>query len=120
MAAPHYLRFARALALVSTAACSETHAPGDDAGPSPVDAYVALDAPATVHDSGPTFVDVGLPLEDAGGDAGTEVADGGLQCGDCACREFPVDGASLPNCYDVGLDVCCLAVGPLSPPDLPA
>lgn len=96
--APHYLRFARALALVSgiaapMAGCAMQHGSDGDAGP------VRSDAPA----------------------ADTALADAPVDvCSVCLC----VFGGDLPappeSCEAMGHTECCVTVGPLAPPDLPA
>jgi hypothetical protein len=116
MQTPHYLRVARALALVSglagAAGCYASHETGDTSLP---DASLA-DAgrrDAGRRDAGP---------RDAGPrDAGPR--DGGDPCTTCGCYSvFGNDGGpgGPPECFEVGLDFCCPVVGPLSPPDLPA
>lgn len=88
----HYLRFARALALVSlttTPGCYLAHERPTDGGPQP-DAFVA--------DAGPP--DTGDP------------------CRTCECD---YSGNPNPNsCETRGLWQCCAVIGPLLPPDLPA
>jgi hypothetical protein len=90
--APHYLRFAQALALVSgiaAPACSSHHVlePSSDASTS--------DAP---------------PLADAGTDP----------CATCECV-FGGDMPDPPeSCAARGALWCCGVIGPLAPPELPA
>jgi hypothetical protein len=92
---PHYVRFARALALA-----------GSLAGAS---GCYQSNGPEAEPDAGPPVADA-MPGEDAG-----------LTCADCACA-FP--GGDLSDagrtCDSIGLWGCCVAVGPLAPPDLPA
>lgn len=86
---PHYLRFARSLALVGAigvAAC------GDD------DKQGATD---TVADTSPDTVE----------DTVADTADTAVDCDACECGA----GAS-----QACIDSCCIAVGPLYPPDMPA
>lgn len=133
--APHYVRVARALALLSglagLPACSgrtEPTAPGD----SGVDADVTADAggdndAGQVADAG-SDVDAG-PIADAGGgtdagpvaDAGAADDAGGDRCTTCGCAITSPDGDAGPaSCEALGYFECCPAVGPLFPPDLPA
>lgn len=138
MPAPRYLRFARALALCSSLAVvpgcpggsEATDAGGDDApgtdAPSSIDAPALADAPvladAPALADAPSTTDApsmsDAALADAGGeDANVAMEDGG----DCtACECFLATDAGLPSCEAVGLISCCVAVGPLAPPDLPA
>lgn len=107
MNAPHYLRFARALALVSgtLAGCAEAHAPESDAATPPLDAPIAVDAP----------IGIDAPMVDAGFDAA------GLGCGDCVCYFAGDAGPGALDCVAIGLEAtCCYDIGPLPPPDLPA
>ncbi len=97
---PHYLRFARALALVSTvgsaAGCHAVHErPGDAPDAAVADARQGPDA---------VVVDAGPP-------------DTGDRCDQCDCY---TSNGPLPNCSTVGYWECCAVVGPLAPPDLPA
>ncbi len=94
---PHFLRFARALALVSgtlapiASGCAMQHQ-SDDTGTTP-DTSVA----------------------DAGTDA--PYVD---PCASCDCV-FGGDTPPPPNsCEAMGTPECCYAVGPLAPPELPA
>lgn len=114
---PHYLRFARALALVgsiggATAGCGMATTPSaTDGGGN------GNDGGATQPDTGTTVADTGTPLDDAAiADAGP-ASDAYLFCDltMCSCG-FTADDAGLPPC-DIG---CCAAVGPLAPPNLPA
>jgi hypothetical protein len=86
----HYLRFARALALVSLATapgCYLAHERPTDAGPQP-DAFVA--------DTGPVNT-----------------------CSTCMCAgNGPMPPPD--SCEGRGLWQCCATLGPLAPPDLPA
>lgn len=110
---PHFLRFARALALVSGMAapmasgCAMQHET-DDTGSSP--------------DTG-SLSDTGS-VSDTGGASDTSVADAGSDapepCSVCECV-FGGDGPPPPNsCEALGTPECCFAVGPLAPPELPA
>lgn len=106
MQAPHYLRFARALALVSgvasACACSQSHG-GDDASVAPVDAPAIPDAPPVAVDAPLVFVDAGNV------------------CDICRCYLFEPDaGDGAPDCTAIGAWDCCPIEGPLPPPDLPA
>ncbi len=105
---PRYLRFARALALVSGIAapmggCAISH-DVDDTGPD--------------RDTGPQ-VDAAPIADVLVSDAGTD-APYVDPCLSCEC----VFGGDLPppptSCEAQGHPECCYAVGPLSPPDLPA
>ncbi len=131
--APHYVRVARALALLTglagLPACSDRADPmlPGDLG---VDANVVADAGG---DGGPTIdaggdTDAG-PLADAGGDvdagptadAGVENDAGGNRCATCVCSAMvPGVDAGTASCESLGYVECCPAVGPLFPPDLPA
>lgn len=108
MTEPHYVRFARALALASTlggvAGCgTSTTLPENDAA-------TGADA-ATVDDA--------ATLADAGSDAGSDV-DAFFDCATCTCG-LTADDAGLPFCPSEQIVTCnCAAVGPLSPPNLPA
>lgn len=134
MTTPRYLRFARALALCSSLAalpaCPSTTS-GTDAGDEPdvpstgtdapvTDAPIATDTPegtdAPIATDGGTDEDAS-ELADAG-----EVQDAGDACSTCVCFGPGGDDADAgrPGCETVGLDSCCFAVGPLSPPELPA
>lgn len=88
--APHYLRFAAALAMVSgLSGCALDHTRETDAGPPP--------------DTG--------PLADAGHDAPDT-------CDTCVCV-YGGDTPPPPNsCEALGLSACCYILGPLPPPDL--
>lgn len=104
---PHFLRFARALALVSGIAaplasgCAMQHET-DDTGSTP-DASVA---DTSVADTS---------VADAGNDA--PYVD---PCASCDCV-FGGDEPPPPNsCEAMGTPECCYAVGPLAPPELAA
>ncbi|MFO0684693.1 MAG: hypothetical protein U0234_21735 [Sandaracinus sp.] len=99
---PHYLRFARALALVSTVAstggavagCHAAHErPGDAPDAARPDARVDAFA-----------IDTGPP-------------DTGDRCLQCEC--YTMTG-TLPSCQTLGYVECCAVIGPLAPPNLPA
>lgn len=95
---PHYLRFARALALVSTvggatAGCYAVHErPGDAPDAAGSD---AARADAAMPDTGPP--------------------DTGDRCDQCSCY----GSSPLPDCYTLDYYECCAVIGPLAPPDLP-
>ena len=148
---PHYLRVARALALVgglsATGGCTEATSLGDagstDGGPRPSDASAALDAAS--DDAGEATVDASVMTPTDGGDVdggdvdggglldagdvdgGTALADAGdtdagaapFDCATCDCFGAPDVDAGVPSCFpDHGM--CCIAIGPLPPPDLAA
>lgn len=97
MTEPHYVRFARALALVTAFGApgcgTATTLPEGDSG-APNDA-------ATIADSG--------------ADAGAS-----FDCTTCTCG-LTADDAGVPFCTGDAVITCgCAAVGPLAPPDLPA
>lgn len=110
---PRYLRFARALALVSGIAapmsgCSLAHQVDD----------VGTRDGGHDRDAGPQNDAAPLPdvfVSDAGSDA--PYVD---PCLSCEC----VFGGDLPppptSCEALGTPECCYAVGPLNPPELPA
>ncbi len=126
---PHYLRVARALALITGLAgvavgCAGDHsATGTDgsvADASDVDSSMGGDSGAGDGggtDAGPAG-DAGN--DDAGATDGGAIADGGVDCDACVCF-FNVDvDAGLPMCEgDAVLECGCAVIGPLSPPDLP-
>lgn len=93
---PHYLRLARAIALLSgavvsgasAAGCYQSHERTDRLDAGPTDAW----SPDTLTDA--------------------ERCPTPLPC------ECPTLG-SLGTCGSTSFDVCCPIVGPLSPPDLP-
>ncbi len=101
MTEPHYVRFARAMALVGTLAapgCGTATTPEGDTG-------------ATTNDSG---TDAAAPIADAGD------VDAFFDCTSCTCGLLAED-AGLPYCPSERIVQCgCAAVGPLAPPDLPA
>jgi hypothetical protein len=101
---PHYLRFVRTLALVSSiggAGCGMATTP-DDVGSTGQDAATAAD----------TGADAVVVLVDA------DTPDTAFSCASCQCSFGGVD-AGLPAC-EPDHTVCCVAVGPLAPPDLAA
>lgn len=110
MTEPHYVRFARALALASTlggvAGCgASTTLPESDAA--------AGNDAASVSDA--------ATLDDAAivADAGSDV-DAFFDCTTCTCG-LTADDAGVPFCSGQATLTCgCAAVGPLAPPDLPA
>lgn len=96
MSAPHYLRFAKALALVSgVSACSSTTVVGVD-GATPL-----TDAGPGAQDTGTTVVDTGTAVVDVG--VIIIVEDAGIDCRAVLCAPPPV-GCSLdqttPECCD--------------------
>jgi hypothetical protein len=92
MTEPHYLRFARTLALASGIAgaasgCGMSTTPGNDTG---------------------------TGVADAGG------VDAFFDCASCTCGLTATD-AGVPFCSGDAVITCgCAAVGPLAPPDLAA
>lgn len=109
---PHYVRFARSLALLGglgttalgAVGCYGTSEPPDDAATQ--DAYSAVDAPVATNDAAVPTVDADL-------------------CATCVCVGgfYPEDAAGAdaggPDCYTIpGAEICCAAIGPLFPPDL--
>ncbi len=129
MPAPRYLRFAQSLALCSSLAmlpACPSSTTGVDAGegPSGLDAPAAPDSPIAEGDAPVMVTDTGVPTDTPADDedapiADAGVTDSGLTCSDCDCFDLGAD-AGRPDCFAVGLSDCCIAVGPLSPPDLPA
>ena len=143
--APHYLRFARALALLTglagIPACTETGEVVADGGPAPRDAAADagdLDASTSTADGGDTTPDGGGAAPDGGDttpDAGDLLADAGapgldagdvvpdtgvpvpFDCAACDCFGAPDVDACVPSCFPDHA-MCCVAIGPLSPPDL--
>jgi hypothetical protein len=125
---PHYLRFVRSLALVGVggslvAACGGTTNTPDDAftSPSP-DAFVSSDD-AFVSPSDDAFVAADSPIVVAD-DTGAVPSDAYDMCAACICIGPGGGGGGLedagpPDCNTVpGSEICCAAIGPLSPPDL--
>ncbi|MDQ3034364.1 MAG: hypothetical protein M3Y87_18295 [Myxococcota bacterium] len=117
---PHYVRVARALALVTglagLPACAVSTTLGTDSGPGEADSGPMLADSGSDTDSGATGDDAGT-VADAGSqpDAGTVHT-----CATCTCT-FGVDAGPVVSCEGVGLETtCCAAIGPLFPPDLPA
>ncbi len=110
MTEPHYLRFARALALVGSMG-------GTAAGCGMATTPAGTDAGGGTADTGSTQPDTGTVLDDAAiADAGSEV-DAYLNCDMTMCTcGLTADDAGLPLCNQN----CCVAVGPLAPPNLPA
>ncbi len=105
MALPHHIRFARTLALVSSlgasiAGCYDAHQLGRE----PVDS-------ATPDGAAPDSARPDSAMVDAGRDTG-------LTCGTCECSW--TTPPSPTSCEAAGLSDCCLALGPLAPPDLAA
>jgi len=135
---PRYVRVARALALITGLA--GLSACGDSATAEPTDSGTGADSST---DSG-TLADLGGETDsgaesdlgseaDLGTDSGTDVdlgviSDAGgidasaIACDACVCTGFGVDSDAGPvvSCEDVGRFDCCVAIGPLFPPDLPA
>lgn len=112
---PHYVRFARAIALLGGLAGVSACAASTELDRS--DAHVDADA---ARGDGGGDDDAGSALADAGAlDAGAPV-DSGHTCETCVCT-FGTDAGPVVSCDSVGLEVpCCAAAGPLFPPDLPA
>lgn len=123
---PHYVRFARSLALLGglgalTTGCPETTTP-EDASSGGADGF------ATMHDARVGVVDDAYidPTTDAHVDPTNDayaVADDAFNiCDTCSCFGPGGDGAvdaGVTDCTTlVGAEVCCAAVGPLAPPDL--
>lgn len=123
---PHYVRFARSLALLGglgalTTGCPETTTPDDassggaDAVASSHDAHVSPTDDAHVDPTTDAYVH---PTNDA-----YAVADDAFNiCDTCSCFGPGGDGAvdaGVTDCTTLaGAEVCCAAVGPLAPPDL--
>jgi hypothetical protein len=143
---PHYLRVARALALITGLAGVATGCGGDDVsgtdGSVSMDGTVASDGGGDGTDGGGGGTDGGGTdggegvdggeMADAGGtdggasndggaeDGGTAIADGGDICATCVCFATPGVDAGLPMCDGDEIITCgCAAIGPLFPPDLP-
>lgn len=135
MTLPHYVRFARSLALLglgATAACGGTTNTPDDAA-TMADAFSSMDAPMATSDAPAATTDapvVALDAPSTGEDAPIASADDANVpadafdvCATCSCSfPTPFDAgtdAGLPDCNTVaGGAVCCAAIGPLLPPDL--
>jgi hypothetical protein len=103
---PHYLRFARSLALVGALGLN---ACGDDTtrkGDTTNDTTVSDTSDASPDTALPDVTDVAEP------DAIADTADAAVDCNACDCQA--TDAST--SCQEV----CCFAVGPLYPPDLPA
>ena len=112
MPTPHYLRFARTLALVGGLAgatgCATSHTREGEPRP---------DASISVRDGAVFRPDAARP-DAARADAATP--DSGHTCATCECESFGGDDPDIIGCEEVGLWDCCVAIGPLFPPDLPA
>lgn len=117
MRQPHYLRFARSLALVGAlgvAACGDDDKTGDTADTADsVSETVQPDTttPDTMADTAPETV------EDTIADTTPEtvedtIADTAVDCDACDCGSADASESCI--------SACCIAVGPLYPPDLPA
>jgi len=132
MPAPRYLRFAQSLALCSSLAmlpaCPSSMTgsdAGDDGDTSSGTDAPSLDAPIAELDT-PTMMGADTGATDAPADdedapiADAGMTDAGLDCADCDCFDIGGEDAGRPSCFEIGLESCCIAVGPLSPPDLPA
>jgi hypothetical protein len=115
LSAPHYVRFARSLALLgglgaaATGCDATTHSPTPDAAAGP-DATIADDAAVATADA-------------PGEDAPAVASDAFDVCTTCGCFGFAPDDAGVdagvPDCLTLaGAEICCAAVGPLFPPDL--
>ena len=146
---PHYVRVARALALVTALAgapaCSSSTTPDTDSGTGGTDSGGmiadsgggAIDSGGGATDSGGGGTDSGGGATDsgagvdsghAGHDSGTAVADAGQPdgggivhtCETCVCT-YGADAGPVVSCEAIGMEIpCCIAIGPLFPPDLPA
>lgn len=122
MSSSRPINFVKALVLASGVSAlgsgcgrAELAPPGTDAGGAVADSGVgdAGSRDAGSRDAGSRDAGSG----DAGlGDAGAPDA-GPFTCAQCIC--FLVD-AGQPECTALGHAECCAAIGPLSPPDLPA
>lgn len=130
---PHYLRFARSLALVGVGgslvvACGGTTNTPDDAftPPSPdafvssVDAFVSPSDDAFAGADAPVATDAPILMAV---DTGAVPDDAFDMCAACVCigpgGGGGGDDAGRPDCNTVpGSEICCAAIGPLSPPDL--
>lgn len=122
---PHYLRVARALALVTglagLPACWASHEadrvrPRMDSGTTPT-----ADAGPSGRDAGPRGRDAGPPGMDAGMMSDAGPADAGDVCATCFCPFIgPQDAGGQPTCESVGAVNCCAVIGPLFPPNVPA
>jgi hypothetical protein len=111
---PHYVRFARSLALLGLGAT----ALGCGGADAPPDAAAALDAPSSTTDAPSLMADASTTTEDA-----SVPLDAFDVCGTCSCV-FPTaedagTDAGVLDCNTVeGGAACCAAVGPLFPPEL--
>ena len=119
MTTPHYVRFARSLALLGglgAMGCPESTTATDAAMPPSPDAFSAGDAFSAE--------DAPVALADAfSADDAPQLSDAGNVCDRCVCTGFAPDDAGsdagMPDCFTVpGAEVCCAAIGPLMPPDL--
>lgn len=119
---PKVLRFVRALALVGglgAAACGDDAKSGDATDViDTVDSTVADAADTTVADTADTAdTSVADTADTSVADTlDTNVADtvedtAAVDCDACSCAEADASSACIQN--------CCIAVGPLAPPDLP-
>ena len=138
LSTPHYVRFARSLALLGglgAMGCPESTTPPDAAMP-PSDAFGAQDA-FSAEDAPVVLVDASS-AEDARGSTDAafvrpdafsaedapQLSDAGNVCDRCVCSGFgPAEDAGAdagaPDCFTVpGAEICCAAIGPLMPPDL--
>ncbi len=123
MDTPHYVRFARSLALLgglgaTAAGCYGTSGAPDAAVGPMQDAYSADDAPLARVDAY-SAVDAPIAASDA------PATDDANLCATCVCVGgfYPEDAAGAdaggPDCYTIpGAEICCAAIGPLFPPDL--
>lgn len=101
--APHYLRVARALALVG--------------GMSALGGCYSATSPEVEGDAGARRD--AAPIADAGRDAGHDA--GWVDaCSSCVCEGWVDGGPDATGCESSGHWECCAAIGPLFPPDLPA
>lgn len=138
---PHYLRFARSLALVGAmglASCSDDDKPGTADTADSLSETVQTDtspdvapdvAPDTTADTSPdvapdtiadtvadttpdTTADTAEDTDDAAAMDIDTTLDVAVDCEKCDCGSADVSEACVT--------ACCIAIGPLYPPDLPA
>lgn len=134
MDTPHYVRFARSLALLGGLGATAVGCYGTSGAPDAAasidadnwneaavptqDAYSADDAPLARVDAY-SAVDAPIAASDA------PATDDANLCATCVCVGgfYPEDAAGAdaggPDCYTIpGAEICCAAIGPLFPPDL--
>ena len=124
MSTPHYVRFARSLALLGglgAMGCPESNTGNDAATPPSPDAFSIADAPVAPGEDAPVALADAFSAEDAP----VPTDDAFDICTSCVCTGFAPDDAGIdagaPDCLSVpGAEICCAAVGPLLPPDLAA